>query len=266
MAENKVYDGGTAAVVTYSSLAGFVGTETVTVSGSGTFASKDAATGIAVTASAPVLANGTNGGLAANYSLPTPTGLTANITPKALTATAVAENKVYDGGTAAVVTYSNLAGFVGTETVTVSGSGTFASKDAATGIAVTASAPVLANGTNGGLAANYSLPTPTGLTANITPKALTATAVAENKVYDGGTAAVVTYSNLAGFVGTETVTVSGSGNLCIQGCSHRYCSYCECTCAGQRNQWWPGSQLLIAYTYRSDSQHHAQGAHRNCGG
>ena len=79
---------------------------------------------------------------------------TADISTKALTATASASNKTYDGGTTASTTLI-LSGFIGSETLTSSTSSSFNNKNVGTGKAVTVNSITLADGTNGGLAANY---------------------------------------------------------------------------------------------------------------
>src|SRR6185369_16839776 len=102
----------------------------------------------------------------------------------------------------ASVTLSGLTGFVGNETLGVTGSGTFNSKDVSTANLVTVNSASLSNGANGGLASNYSLTSGQTATAHITAKALTAaTTTANDKVYDGSTAANVTLGGLSGLVG-----------------------------------------------------------------
>jgi hypothetical protein len=95
---------------------------------------------------------------------------TGDITPKLLTlsGTTVA-NKIYDGSTKATITATgSLSGFVGNETLLLSGvSGTFATAAAGNNLAVTLQAN-LQDGSNGGLASNYSVGTSTTF-ANITP-------------------------------------------------------------------------------------------------
>jgi phosphotransferase system IIA component len=198
--------------------------DTVTVGGTatGTFASKDVGNGIAVTVSGNTL-GGTQAG---NYTLTQQTGLTANITPKSLTVTGLsASNKVYDTTTAATLTGTAAlptaeapgAGastdgkpYTG-DTVTVGGTpaGTFASKDVANGIAVT----VAGNTLGGAQAGNYTLVQQTGLTANITPKALTVTGItAKDKVYDSTTKATLNTggASLSGVLGTDAVTLNAA--------------------------------------------------------
>ncbi|MGI8733701.1 MAG: YDG domain-containing protein, partial [Pyrinomonadaceae bacterium] len=231
-ANNKIYDATTAATLSgtaalQASEAAGSGTtadgkpytgDTVSIGGtpSGTFASKDVANGIAVT----VTGNTISGVQASNYTLAQQTGLTANITPKALTVSGLsASNKIYDATTTA--TLSGTAGLpiaeapgAGTtadgkpytgDTVTVGGtpSGTFASKDVASGIAVTVSG----NTIGGAQAANYTLTQQTGLTADITPKALTVSGLtANNKVYDATTTAT-----LSGTAGLPIAEAPGAG-------------------------------------------------------
>ena len=166
-----------------------IGEEVVTLGSSytATFASKDVADGIAVT----VTALGLDGAGAGNYSLTQPTGLAANITPKALTVTGItAQNRAYTADTAATLNTgsSTLVGVLAAEDVTlnVSGAqGTFASKDVGTAITVAVSGLAL----SGTQTSNYSLTQPS-TTANITPKALTVTGItAQNRAYTADTAA-----------------------------------------------------------------------------
>jgi hypothetical protein len=137
-----------------------------------------------------------------------PSGLQADITPKALTvAGAAAQNKVYDGTTAATITGASLVGVIAPDAVTVSGGGTFADKNAGTGKTVTA------NLTLGGAdAGNYILTQPTGLQADITPKALTITGLtAQNKTFDGNTNATITGTPvLSGVIAGDNVSLTGA--------------------------------------------------------
>jgi Ca2+-binding RTX toxin-like protein len=115
------------------------------------------------------------------YSI-TPSGLTSsnytivfvsgslNIDRKALTATASAASKKYDGNTNTTINCVITGGLVGNETVTASSTGTFGDKIVGNAKPVTANSPILADGTNGGLAANYSMTPPGGLTADLTAR------------------------------------------------------------------------------------------------
>ena len=140
-----------------------------------------------------------------NYSVTNQSSTTADISAKALTATASASDKVYDGSSTATTTLS-LSGFIGSETVTSTNSSTFNNKNAGNGKTVTVNSITLADGSNGGLAANYSISTGQTTTANITAKSLTVSGITtSNKVYDGGTTAATTlfFSGLIGSVGPD---------------------------------------------------------------
>ncbi len=210
-ATGKTYDGSNSASVTAGTLSGFVGTETVTATGSGTYGDANAGTGKTVTTTY-TLANGTHGGLAANYSLVGGT-LSADIAKKALTISgSTVTGKTYDGSNSASITAGTLSGFIGTETVTASASGSFGDVNAGTGKSVTTTYS-LSNGTNGGLASNYSL-AGQSLSGDIARKALTiAGSTVTGKTYDGSNSASVAAGTLSGFVGTETVTAQASGTF-----------------------------------------------------
>ena len=210
---NKVYNANAASgALTVGTLSGFVGSETVTASGAAADLSSANAGSYTSTVSYS-LADGTNSGLAANYSLANTTNVAAVITPKALTiAVPAIANKAYNANAASgVLTIGTLSGFVGSETVTASGTATALSSANAASYTTTVGYS-LADGTNSGLAANYSLANTTGVASVITKKPLTITApTIANKVYNASTAAgVLTIGTLSGFVNSETVTASGS--------------------------------------------------------
>ncbi|RZJ07638.1 MAG: hypothetical protein EOO54_23320, partial [Haliea sp.] len=156
-AADKIYDGSTTAAATLSGLTGLVGAETVTATADATFNSKDVATANLVTVNSATLADGTNGGLASNYTITAGGTAVASITAKALTYSTAAANKTYDGTNTAAATLNGLTGLVGAETVTATANATFNSKDVAAASLVTVNTATLADGTNGGLASNYSI-------------------------------------------------------------------------------------------------------------
>jgi hypothetical protein len=166
----------------------------------------------------------------ANYSITQPTGLTADITAKALTVTSPAvTTKTYDGNTNATIT-GTLNGVESGDVVTLAGTGTFASANVGTGISVTSTSAL-----GGADAGNYSLTQPTSLTGEITkanqtitfgalankttndtPFNLTATASSGLTVsYTSSNTSVATIVGntvtIVG-VGTTTITASQSGN------------------------------------------------------
>ena len=211
---NKTYDTTTTATLAaIGTLSGFIGTETVTVSGgTGTFANKNVGNGKAVTVTGVTLADGANGGLASNYSVTNPVGLTANITPASLTVTGVtANNKTYDATTAATLGGTATVAALGGDVVSVggTGSGTFANKNVGNGKAVAVTGYTL----SGADAGNYTILQPTGLTANITAANLAVTGVtASNKVYDGTTAATLGGTATVAALGSDVVSVGGAGS------------------------------------------------------
>lgn len=205
----KVYDGGTSLSSSQVSITGTVGNETLTFSGA-TSNSKNVGTGNFI--SAITLGNGSNGGLASNYQLPTlnAANAPASISAKTITVsgTSVA-NKTYDGTTTATLSGGQLQGVVTGDSVTLVESGTFANKNVGTGKTVTA-----ANSLTGGDAGNYSITQPTGLSANIAPKALTVTGTTvANKTYDGTTSATLSGGQLQGVVTGDDVTLAEFGEF-----------------------------------------------------
>ena len=198
-AAGKVYNGSTAATLSGGSLVGVIAGDTVTLNQAGSFASKNAGTNVAVT-----VADSLGGANAGNYSIVQPTGVTASITPASLTVTGeTASNRVYNGTTTDTLTGGKLAGVIAGDSVTLVQTGTFASKDVGTGIAVTVS-----DSLSGTAAGNYTLVQPSGtLQANITPLAITVAATGSNMVYNGTVNDNVTLS-AAGVVAGDAVTFS----------------------------------------------------------
>ncbi|MBL8999357.1 MAG: filamentous hemagglutinin, partial [Gemmatimonadetes bacterium] len=166
----------------------------------GTASFSDANAGIAktVTATGYSLADGANGGLASNYELTsTSATTTADIARKVLSVSGLAAaGKTYDGSASVSITdWGSVATGVGSETLTLNhGSASFADANAGTGKTVTATGYALADGSNGGLAANYDLSsTSATTTADIARKALTVAGLtAAGKTYDGNTGVSVT--------------------------------------------------------------------------
>jgi hypothetical protein len=208
--ENKVYNGSTAAVVDSYGLSGLMGDQTVRVVDAGTasFDDKNVGDGKQVSITGVTLVDGANGGLATNYAVPSTVTASADITPATLQiAGVIAENKVYDGNTTAYLNTQSavLTGVIDSDDVGVSTlTGTFATKNVGTNIAIGTGTVVL----SGADAGNYTLVQPSGLSADITPRPLTVSATGVNKVYDGSTKASVALSDdvLPG----DTVTVSSS--------------------------------------------------------
>jgi hypothetical protein len=184
----KVYDSTTdidaSKLTTFTNL---VGSETVTLSGTGTVANKNVANGKTLTVGTLALGDGTNGGLANNYILTGGTH-TIDITKADISSIGgiTASNKVYDGTTTATLTTSGAVfnGIIGSDDLTVATStGNFSDKNVADGKTVNITALTL-GGTDVG---NYNLvDTTASTTANITPRAITLSSVtADNREYNG---------------------------------------------------------------------------------
>ena len=206
VAVSKQYDGTTTAAVTPTLGAGVASGDVVAVSATnGAFDTK--AVGNGKTVSATLALTGAD---ANNYALTSTTATTtANITAKALTATITAPDKPYDGTTAATVTAAFVpGGVIGTDVVTLAASGAaFDTKAVGTGKTVTANLAI-----SGADAGNYTVNPTATTTASITAKGLTATASAQNKVYDGTTTASATASlgSPSGVASGDAVDVSVS--------------------------------------------------------
>ncbi|MBE7060214.1 MAG: hypothetical protein E7389_05280, partial [Ruminococcaceae bacterium] len=136
---------------------------------------------------------------------------TLTVNKKALTVTAGAENKTYNGNTQATVQLGTVTGKVGTDDVSVNAtSAVFADKNVGTGKTVTVTLSL-----SGSDKDNYSVQSTITTTANITAKTVTVSGItANNKVYDGTEAATIQGGTLVGVVSGDTVslnTASASG-------------------------------------------------------
>lgn len=183
---NKTYDGGSSAnVVLGDDRMG--GDQLTLTADSASFADKNAGNGKAVTVTGIAL----EGADALNYTLAsTSVGTSANINRRTLTASVAGQDKVYDGGTAATVIFGDnrIAG----DQLNVSGSASFADRNAGNGKTVSIGGIAL----DGLDAANYTLASTTATTsANLTKRALNASATGVNKTYDGNTNATVVFSD-----------------------------------------------------------------------
>ena len=212
---SRVYDGGYADPLGLggAAVSGLFGTDGVILDGSGAtgvFASKNVGTGIGVTASGFTI----SGGQSANYTLLQPTGLSADITPAALTLTGV--TRVYDQ-TTGLPTANAAYAFTGTyggDVVAIDASGVsggYADKAVGTGKAVTLSGLAL----TGAAAGNYAFSAVSGAPiGTITKAPLTAGGIAAlDKVYDTTRTATLDNANaaLVGLFGGDAVTLSTAG-------------------------------------------------------
>jgi hypothetical protein len=209
-AANKIYDGGNAASITSGAITTGVLSETLNVSGSGAFADKHAANGKTVTVSDVTTLSKTDGsGSWANYNLTTTGALstTANITPRALSLSAVTATKTYDGTTSASGTVVVSGNQVGD---TITASQVFDSKHVlGTGASTLKVDTFTINDGNDGK--NYSV-TQNTTTGTIEKASLTVTAIQAEKIYDGTTTATGTgtVGTLAGQAAGESVSGAGT--------------------------------------------------------
>src|SRR5690606_11828571 len=165
-AEDKVYDGTLAATTTLVITSGLIGNETINAVGAAAFNSKDVLNANLVTVSSVVLTDGT--GQAGNYTLAAGQTAVAAIVPRHLTIEGMSvADRVYDGSNVANLSGGSLNGLVDGETLLFSGqSAAFADSNVGTGKAVSVSGLVLADGNSA--ASNYTVGSPSGLTADIT--------------------------------------------------------------------------------------------------
>jgi filamentous hemagglutinin family protein len=157
---SKVYDGTTTAALAGGTLVGVLGGDTVTLAQTGTYASKHAGTGIAVT-----VTDSLGGASDGDYVLVEPVGVTGTITPASLTVSGtVVGTKIYNGNSSAPLLDGTLSGVIPGDSVTLVQAGNFASTNVGSGIAVTA-----ADTLTGPSALNYSIIEPSGLSGSISP-------------------------------------------------------------------------------------------------
>ena len=120
-------------------------------------------------------------------------------------------SKVYDGNIASSTDISTFNGLALTETLTINGTGSVAVLGGGTNKTLTFGTLTIANGTNGGLASNYTL---TSGTFDVKARLIT---LSGSRFYDGST--TVSNSNLSTFtniVSGEALAITGSEPLLIK--------------------------------------------------
>jgi hypothetical protein len=203
-ADDKVYDGTTAAAITSRALAGTIDGDDVRLTGgTATFADKHVGPNKTVTGTGFALGGTASG----NYTLASATlTTTAAISPRTLNVTATGVDKVYDGSKGASVTLLTNDRVSGDD-LTLGYSAAFDDKTVGTGKTVTVSGITISGGADAG---NYTLgTTTTTATANITAKPLTGSFTVSNKVFDGTTTATVLTRSLDGVVDGDVVSLTG---------------------------------------------------------
>lgn len=207
---DKVYDASALYGTGVTNLVGLVGSETVNVSASGSFASKNVGRNLPVSATYQTV-DGANGGLAANYSYSGPRTALGTITPLAISITGLsATNKVYDATTSDTPTGSATVTPLSGDSLSVVGTPqlTFSDANAGSNKSVAVSGLTLGSSDAG----NYTLIAPGPFTATITPRPLTGTLVVD-KVYDTSALYSTGVTNLVGLVGSQTVVVTANGSF-----------------------------------------------------
>ena len=147
-------------------LSGLIGSETLNVTANSTFDNKNIGSGKTVTVNSITLANGTNGGLAANYSIATSQTTTATVTAKPLIVSGItASNKSYDTTTSVSLNTSSLSynGLVAGDSFSASFTSSFSDADVGTGKLIS-----LTSTYSGDDVTNYSITNHPNIYANIT--------------------------------------------------------------------------------------------------
>jgi hypothetical protein len=218
-ATNKTYDGNTAASITSGSFANLAGTETLGISGAGTFDNRNAGAGKAITVSDVTTLNKADGtGVWSNYQLSTTgtMGTTADVAQKVVTLTAGPVSKTYDGLLSYRTQAADLSALdsqLGVAGDTVSAATlTYADKNAGAGNKSITLDAAKVNDSNGG--GNYSVTLVGNSTSTINQRAITLTGLtAANKTYDGTIAASITSGSFANLAGSETLGIGGAGTF-----------------------------------------------------
>ncbi|WP_168208348.1 YDG domain-containing protein [Janthinobacterium tructae] len=208
-AVDKTYDATTGAALSGTAAVAALGSDSVSVTGSGvgSFADKNAGANKAVTVSGYTLA-----GLdAGNYVVEQPGGLTATINKASLAVSGIAAvDKTYDATTGAALSGTAAVAALGSDSVSVTGTGvgSFADKNAGANKAVSVSGYTLA-----GLdAGNYVVEQPGGLTATINKASLAVSGIAAvDKTYDATTGAALSGTAAVAALGSDSVSVTGAG-------------------------------------------------------
>ena len=126
------------------------------------------------------------------------TNTTGSITARAITVTAAASTKVYDGTTSSTATPTITGGSLATGD-TAAFSETFDTKNVGTGKTLTAAGSV----NDGNSGNNYAVTFVANTTGSITARAITVTAATSTKSYDGTTSSTAAPTITAGSLATR---------------------------------------------------------------
>jgi hypothetical protein len=211
LAGTRTYDATTAANFSILSVANAVAGDTVNVaSGSATLADKVVGSEAITSFGTLALGNNTFG----DYTLTGATG-SVNITALGVVAVTISGMKVYDGTTDAPAADLMITDVVSGDMVSLTGTGVLSSKNVGVRSLTSTGGTLTGLGLTGADAANYTLSGGSGSVA-ITPAALTVTAAANSKTYDGtATAAAlptITGGSLKGSDSAAFIEAYGSKN------------------------------------------------------
>jgi len=217
VAQGKVYDRTTGTIVSFTgaSLVGVVSPDVVAIDSSAysaNFATAAAGTAKPVTVTGIALSGAASG----NYSVSQPTGLTASISQRMVTASITASDKTYDGTRTAAIASCALEAGTGTHGVLSpdvvgcsASNGQFGTAQAGSGKGVTADVAL-----TGSDQANYQLTGASALTtATINQRNVTASISGSDKTYDGTRSETITSCSLEAALGNHGV-VSGDAVGC----------------------------------------------------
>ena len=195
-ANTKTYDSTTAATATPTISSGLVSGDTVT-NLIEAYTSASAGTGKTETVTGYTVNDGNNGN---NYTVTTTSNTTGVITRASLTITATANTKAYDGGTTAGAT-PTVSGLQGNDSATGL-TEVYVNAGVGTGKTLSVSGFSVTDGNGGN---NYTVTTNTSNAGVITQAAITITATANTKTYDGTTSAGAA-PTVSGLISGDTVT------------------------------------------------------------
>ncbi|MDO8273876.1 MAG: YDG domain-containing protein, partial [Gammaproteobacteria bacterium] len=185
-AVSKTYDGNLSALGTAVVNSGTLFTGDTISGGTFAFTDKNVGAGNKTVTTADVTVSDGNSG--SNYTVSYASNTASTINPYVVN---LSGSRVYDGTVNILAGILGTNALVGTETLSLTGTGTVVSKNVGTGKTLTLGSLALGNGDNGGLAANYTVTGGTH-TAGITAAALTLSTSAVSKTYNGDLTALGT--------------------------------------------------------------------------
>jgi filamentous hemagglutinin family protein len=204
---SRQYDGTVNMPGSFLGAGNLVGSQTLTLTGVGTVADRNVGTGKPVTPGTLALGNGSNGGIASNYTLIGGTHV-ASITPAQISFGSNTVVKVYDGNVnASGSAFISTGALFGSDSFT-GGNLAFADKNVGIGNKQVIISGVTINDGNGG--ANYNIGYTQNSTSTISPFVVSLNG---SRQYDGTLNMPGSILNTSALVGTETLTVSGTGTI-----------------------------------------------------